>query len=74
MRTFHKKIVTDDTLRPIAVQIDYPDWLEIERLLGLVPNGTPSGLPRADPARFAGILDLPIDPLEYQRQVRGEWS
>ena len=28
-----KKIVTDEESRPVTVQIDYEDWLEIERLL-----------------------------------------
>ncbi len=33
MRTIHKKIVMDEKSRPVAVQIDYEDWLEIEQLL-----------------------------------------
>lgn len=33
--TLEKKIVTDETLRPVAVQIDYRDWLKIEQLLNL---------------------------------------
>ena len=31
----HKKIVTDEDHRPVAVQIDYDDWLRIERALDL---------------------------------------
>ncbi len=34
MQSIRKKIVTDEDLRPVAAQIDYEDWLEIERLLG----------------------------------------
>lgn len=39
MLSIHKKIVTDEAMRPVAVQIDYADWLEIERQLGLVSLG-----------------------------------
>ena len=35
MRAIQKKIVVDEAQNPVAVQIDYEDWLEIERLLGL---------------------------------------
>lgn len=30
-----KRIVTDESQRPVAVQIDYADWLKIERQLDL---------------------------------------
>lgn len=33
MNAIRKKIVTDENARPVAVQIDYADWLEIERAL-----------------------------------------
>ena len=33
MLKFHKKIVTDESLKPIAIQIDYADWLKIEHIL-----------------------------------------
>lgn len=33
MAPIRKKIVTDENARPVAVQIDYEDWLEIERAL-----------------------------------------
>lgn len=33
MRDIRKKIVTDEHGEPLAVQIDYADWLEIERQL-----------------------------------------
>jgi hypothetical protein len=35
--TIDKKIVTDDRQWPVAVQIDYRDWLQIEQLLNLKP-------------------------------------
>lgn len=70
MKPVEKMIVTDAENRPVAVQIKYSDWLEIERrLAGTGTNGTPSG----DLSRFAGTLKLPSDPAEYQRRSRGEW-
>ena len=35
MFEIHKKIMTDENNRPVAVQIEYQDWLEIERQLGM---------------------------------------
>lgn len=70
MKTIHKKMVTDERMRPVAVQIDYEDWLEIERELGL----TDAGPSITDLSRYSGILKLSEEPLKYQEQVRGEWS
>jgi len=39
MLTVHKKIVTDEAMQPVAVLIDYQDWLEIERQLHLLALG-----------------------------------
>ena len=72
MKPPHKKIVTDDANRPVAVQIDYADWVEIERALGLHENGSTPAL-AGDINRFAGSLALPVEPLEYQARARGEW-
>lgn len=33
MHNIAKKIVTNEAMQPIAVQINYADWLEIESLL-----------------------------------------
>lgn len=65
------KIVTDENHRPIAVQVDYADWLEIERMLSA--NGaTPPG--ESNLARWRGALALNEDPLSYQKRMRGEWA
>ena len=69
MNDIRKRIVTDEHNQPVAVQIDYEDWLEIERRLGAAENG---GAP-ASIDRFSGVLRLSEDPLEYQRRTRGEW-
>jgi len=33
MFAIHKTIVTNSVMQPVAVQIDYADWLKIEQLL-----------------------------------------
>jgi len=38
MLNIHKKILTDEAMHPLAVQIDYSDWLKIEQLLSKVQN------------------------------------
>ncbi|HUG13492.1 MAG TPA: hypothetical protein VMM78_00625 [Thermomicrobiales bacterium] len=69
MIVVRKKIVTDENHQPVAVQIEYEDWLEIERLLGVQP-----GKKRlTDLSEFEGFLTLTEDPLEYQRRIRDEW-
>ncbi len=70
MDAIRKKIVTDEESRPVAVQIDYADWLEIEELLrryGEQPR-TP------DLSRYAGSIQLTEDPLAYQSRMRGDWA
>jgi hypothetical protein len=70
MHAIRKSIVSDESQRPIAVQIDYGDWLEIERSLNL----TSRQVKTVDPSRFAGVISLTEDPLAYQLRVRGEWQ
>ena len=69
MQRIRKKIVTDEEMQPIAVQIDYTDWLKIERSLNL---------PREDEAtdlsRYSGVISLTEEPLAYQARIRSEWS
>ncbi len=70
MPRISKRILTDEDNRPVAVQIDYSDWLRIERLLEQAPEP-----PRvADLSRFHGILKLAEDPLAFQRRIRAEWD
>jgi hypothetical protein len=70
MIAIRKKIVTDEHHKPVAVQIDYDDWLEIEKQLNiqkLEPR-------RVDLSRFAGTITLTEDPLEFQHRIRAEWD
>jgi hypothetical protein len=70
MRKIKKKILTDKAEMPIAVQIDYTDWLEIERTLNL--EGEHSG--KIDLSNHEGVITLTEDPLGYQSRIRQEWS
>jgi hypothetical protein len=70
MRKIKKKILTDGAERPIAVQIDYSDWLEIERSLNLLVDHAVE----TDLSSYEGIITLTEDPLEYQSRIRQEWS
>lgn len=70
MKTIHKKLVTDERMRPVAVQIGYEDWIEIERELRLM-GATQSA---SNLSRYSGILKLRGEPLQFQQGVRGEWG
>jgi len=70
MKPIKKQIVTDESMRPVAVLIDYQDWQAIEKILeAFQPQDTASAL-----AAYAGTIQLTVDPLEYQQQLRDEWS
>lgn len=69
MDHIHKKILTDEQNNPIAVQIDYADWLQIERVLSSAEQPKATEL-----HRFIGTLDWGEDGVEYQRRVREEWG
>jgi hypothetical protein len=70
MHAIHKNIVTDEAMRPIAVQIGYADWIEIEQSLGLTAEASDV----VDLSRFAGVISLPEDPRAFQTRIRGEWQ
>lgn len=70
MRRITKKIVTDDRNNPAAVQIDYADWLEIEKLLGLNQGKSKP----TDLSHWRGTIDLKEDAMELQRRWREEWD
>lgn len=70
MHEINPKILTDDKLKPVAVQIDYADWVQIKKLLGQQgANGK-----AVDLSQFAGTVKWPEDGVEYQRRVREEWD
>jgi hypothetical protein len=70
MPKIRKKIVTDEANHPVAVQIDYNDWLIIERSLDLSNDLAMV----TDLSRYHGLISLTEDPLVYQARIRNEWS
>lgn len=70
MHKIAKKILRDESQQPVAVQIDYTDWLEIERRLNLRGEETL----RSDLSKYEGSITLTEDPLDYQSRIRQEWS
>ncbi|MBI3374247.1 MAG: hypothetical protein HY017_21190 [Betaproteobacteria bacterium] len=69
MLTIHKKVLLDEAMNPIAVQIDYADWVEIARRLGIEPKiGESTTL-----QRFEGTISLTEDPRAFQTRMREEW-
>ncbi len=69
MRTIKKKIILDEQMNPTAVIIDYQDWQEIERLLTAEKHLADE----VDINRYAGVIKLSEDPLEFQYEIRSEW-
>ena len=70
MRKIRKKILTDKAERPVAVQIDYSDWLEIERSLDLQGEDARN----TDLSAHEGVISLTEEPLGYQSRIRQERS
>lgn len=70
MSEIRKRILTDEANRPVAVQIDYDDWVRIERTL----QSARSESAPVDLARFVGVLEWGEDAVAYQRRVREEWN
>jgi len=70
MHKIGKKILRDESQRPVAVQIDYSDWLEIERRLDLRGEEARN----TDLSKYEGSVTLTEDPLDYQVRIRQEWS
>jgi hypothetical protein len=76
VRTIRKKIVTDEEMRPVAVQIDYEDWLEIERLL----EGRREETTEEQQDDFEVLADRVGEKwqggegLSYQMRMREEWD
>jgi hypothetical protein len=69
MKPIKKQIVTDELMHPVAVLIDYQDWQAIEKILATHQEDMTSGL-----TAYAGVIQLTVDPLEYQQKIRDEWE
>jgi hypothetical protein len=67
----NKKIVTDEAMRPVAVLIDYQEWQRIEQIL---EDYQFQQKEEFNLNNYAGVIKIPQDPLEYQQQIRDDWS
>lgn len=70
MKPIKKQIVIDESMRPVAVLINYQDWKIIEKVLEAYQQQ--DTVP--DLTNYAGVIQLTVDPLEYQQQSRDEWA
>ncbi len=70
MLPIKKQIFTDKAMRPVGVFVDYEDWQTIEKLLENCQWPVKEEL---DLTKYAGVIKLEKDPLEYQREIRDEW-
>jgi len=71
MERVEKQVITDEAGHPVAIQLDYREWLRIERALQLSSHARQQ---TTDLARFSGALRFREDPLAYQRRMRREWT
>ena len=69
MPSIHPRLVTDEKMHPIAVQIDYADWLEIQKILPRTKSKNKTNL-----EKYAGSIKLKEDSLKYQKRIRKEWG
>lgn len=60
MKSIKKQIITDKSMHPVAVLIDYEDWRAIEKILA---NYQKSDV-QPTLADYAGVIQLTIAPLE----------
>ncbi|MBW4521652.1 MAG: hypothetical protein KME16_18385 [Scytolyngbya sp. HA4215-MV1] len=70
MKLIKKQIVTDESMHPVAVLIDYQDWQAIEKILET--HQQQDIAPAL--AEYAGVIQLTGDPLDFQQQMRDEWT
>jgi hypothetical protein len=71
MLPVRKKLVIDKAMRPVAVSIDCEDGQEIEQPLEKASDRKQE---KDNLAKYAGIVKLTQDPLDYQRKIREEWD
>lgn len=64
MKPIKKQLVTDESMNPVAVLIDYQDWQAIEKIL--------ERHFQQDLTPYVGTINLTVEPLEYQQEMRNE--
>lgn len=68
MEIFSKQILTDERDQPVAVQIEYREWLRREKAQETIEPRDDSKALMA----FAGTIKWDEDGLEYQNRLRAE--
>lgn len=71
MLPVNKKVVTDEAMRLVAVLIDYQDWQRIEQILEAYQLQQKEEFTLN---KYAGTIKITQEPVEYQQQIRDEWS
>ena len=70
MKIVSKRILSDESGRPVAVQMDYEEFLRLERAVeGIEPEDAHTQM-----MSVFGTVDWGEDGLEYQSRLRGEWD
>jgi len=71
MKLAPRRIILDEANNPVAVEIAYEDWLQIEAMVGA--QDQPEVEP-VDLSKFAGTVPFDEDGVAYQRRLREEWN
>lgn len=66
---YREHVLYDAKRRPVVVQLPYAEWQYIEKILLSLKKTAAE----PDLSKYKGILKLTIDPLAFQKQIRGEW-
>ncbi len=70
MKIVSKRILSDENGRPIAVQMDYDEFVRFEKAVESVePRDAYERMMSA-----VGTVKWDEDPVEYQRRLRDEWD
>ncbi len=68
MTNIRKRIVTDESGRPVAVQISYDDWVRLEARLA-EKDDSPEKVGGLN--KHSGKISLRFDPMDFQQRARG---
>lgn len=72
MDSLRKRILHDEDMHPVAVQIDYQDWLELEGRISPTPQ--PSNEEYLRLLNETRGIRQGDDGLAYQLKIRSEWN
>ncbi|MBD2251656.1 hypothetical protein [Nostoc parmelioides] len=58
-------------MNPVAVLIDYQDWQQIEKILETYQLQESQDF---NINKYSGVIKLKQYPLEYQQNIKNEWT